>query len=62
MLFDEIPGFGEFVLVAKEAGAVEMDIGEVERHRPALGEFLGLVESRAGSCGFAAHEVIERGG
>ena len=62
MLFDEVAGFGELGLVAEEAGAVEVDVGEVERHRAALGDLLGLVEGRAGRRGIAADEVIQRGG
>jgi hypothetical protein len=46
--FDERAGFGELSLVAEEARAVQVDVGEVERHRAALGDLLGLVEGRAG--------------
>ena len=62
VLFDEVAGFGELGPVAEEAGAVEVDVGEVERHRAALGDLLGLVEGRAGRRGIAADEVIQRGG
>jgi hypothetical protein len=54
VLFDEVAGFGELGLVAEEAGAVEVDVGEVERHRAALGDLLGLVKSKAGRCGIGA--------
>ena len=62
MLFDEVAGFGKLGLVAEEAGAVEVDVGEVERHRGALGDLLGLVKGRAGGRGIAPDEVIEGGG
>ena len=54
--------FAEFIPVAKEAGAVQVDVGEVERHRAALGDLLGLVQRRAGRCGIAADELVQRGG
>ena len=62
MVLDEVAGSGEFGAVAEEAGAVEVDVGEVERHRAAVGDLLGLVEGRAGRRGIVADEVIERGG
>ena len=37
-------GLGEFVAVAEEAGAVEVDIREVERHGAAFGDLLGFGE------------------
>ena len=62
VFLDEFAGFGELGLVAEEAGAVKVDVGEVERHRAALGDLLGLVEGCAGRRGIAADEVIQRGG
>ncbi len=62
VLLDELAGFGELGPVAEEAGAVEVDVGEVERHGAALGDLLGLVEGRTGRRGVATDEVIERGG
>lgn len=40
---DEVAGPGKLALVAGEAGAVEVDVGEDQRHRAALGDLLGLV-------------------
>ncbi len=62
VLLDQVAGYGELGLVAEEAGAVEVDVGEVERHRAALGNLLGLVEGCSGRGGIAADEVIQRGG
>lgn len=44
MLFDERARPSELVAVAEETGAVQMDVGEVERHRSALGDELGFIE------------------
>jgi len=41
---------------------VEVDVGEVERHRAALGDLAGPVEGCAGRRGIAADEVIQCGG
>ena len=62
VVLDEVAGSGELGAVAEEAGAVEVDVGEVERHRAALGDLLGLVQGRAGRGGIVADDVIERGG
>ena len=48
MAFDEVVRPGEFAAIAEEASAVQMHVGEVERHRPALGNELSLVEETAG--------------
>ena len=42
VLFDERAGFREFGSVAEETGAVQVDVGEVKRHRAALGDLLGV--------------------
>ena len=39
---DQFSRLGEGGAVAEEPGAVEMDIGQIERHRPALGDPLRL--------------------
>ena len=44
MFLDEVAGLGEFVLVGEQAGAVEVDVGEVQRHRASLGDQLGFVQ------------------
>ena len=62
MFFDQLAGFGQFGFVAEEAGAVEVDVGNVERHRAALGDFLGLVEGDASRTGISADKVMQRGG
>lgn len=49
VVFDEGSGFGEFGLVVEEAGAVEVDLGEVERHGTAPGDLPDPVQSAAGS-------------
>jgi hypothetical protein len=61
VLFDETAGFRELGRVAEKAGAIAVDLGELERHRAALGDFLGLVEGSAGWPFIASDKVIERG-
>ncbi len=39
---DESAGFGQVRAVAEEAGAVEVDVGQVEGHWAALGDLLGF--------------------
>lgn len=41
---DKIAGLLKFPFVAKESGAVEVDVGHVKFHRTALGDLLGFVE------------------
>lgn len=53
MLLHQPPRLGKGGAVVEEAGAVEVDVGEVERHRTALGDLLGLVEVGAGTGGVA---------
>jgi hypothetical protein len=47
--------------VAEEAGAVEVDVGEVERHRPTLGDLTGFTEGCSDQPVIAADEVIHHG-
>ena len=42
VFLDEVAGLGEFVLVGEQAGAVEVDVGEVQWHRASLGRSVGL--------------------
>ena len=69
---DEAAGLGEVVLgglpgigfgVNEEAGAVEVDVGQVERHGAALGDFPGFVEValRAVGAGGPAGEAAQPG-
>ena len=51
---DELGGLREFVPIAEKVGGVQVDVGEVERHRAARGDLLGLVEDRASRRGIAA--------
>lgn len=44
MLLDEGAGLVEFGAVGKEASAVQVDVGQMQRHRPAEGDRLGLVK------------------
>lgn len=53
MLLDQPPRLGEGGAVVKEASAVEVDLGKVEGHRPALGDLLGFVEVGAGGVAVA---------
>ena len=59
---DEGGGFRELVAVAEEAVARQVDVGEEERHRATLGDLLGFGQVLLGDSGFAADEVVERGG
>ncbi len=59
---DEGGGFGEFCAVPKQAGAVEVDIAEVQRHRPSAGNALRLVQQAAGFLRLAEEMTDLRGG
>ena len=41
---------------------MEVDIGEVERHRPALGDLLGFVETASRGFEIAGDGVVVEGG
>lgn len=62
VLADEGGGAGEFGAVAEEAGAVQMHVGEEERHRAALGDALRLVQRLPRGCGIAVEVMVQRGG
>ena len=62
VFFDEAAGLGEFGLVVEQAGTVEVDVGEVERHRAALGDLLRFVEEAGGGVGIAGEVVVPGGG
>ena len=62
VLLDQVVGSGQLGPVAEEASAVEVDVGEVERHGATVGDLLGLVQGRAGRRIVAADGVIECGG
>lgn len=63
MFLDLGAGFLEFSLVSKQAGAVKMDICQVERHGAALGDLLRLVQ-KAPRCLRVPHDrvMMQRGG
>ena len=46
-MLDEGTGAFEFLFVADEADAVEVDVGQVESRGAALGHLLGFVEVRS---------------
>ena len=56
-LRDDLAGLAEGLRVAKEAGAVEVDVGQEEAHGAALGELAGFVQVGAGGVGVAFHEA-----
>jgi hypothetical protein len=53
MLVHQPPRLGERVAIVEEAGTVELDIGEEERHGSTLGDLLRLGEVGAGAVGVA---------
>src|SRR4051794_19539925 len=52
VLLDEGAGLPQFVLVAEHPGPVEVDVGQVQRHRAALRDLLGFIEVTAGVAVF----------
>lgn len=78
VLLDKTTGFGEFGVVvdvgelafafvlrqsAKESRAMQMHVGEVERHRAALGDLLRFLQQPFGFLQVLAQgAVVERGG
>ena len=62
VFLDELARLGEFGFVVEQSGAVQVDVGEVERHRPALGDLLGFVEVEGGGGGIAVTVVVQGGG
>lgn len=71
---DEFGGLGEFgfrinlhtsrftLQTSREAGSGQVDVGEEERHRAALGDLLGFGQVLLGEIVLAENEVVERGG
>ena len=54
-LLDEGAGAFEFLFVAEEAGAVKVDVGQVQPHRDALGNLPGFAEVRPRQVRLALH-------
>jgi hypothetical protein len=59
-LLDEGAGAFEFSFVAEEAGAVEVDVGQVQPHGAALGNLPGFVEIRPRQVRLALHHSQSR--
>ena len=60
---DEGAGLGQRGTVAEEAGAVQVDVGQVQRHRAPLGDLLRLGQQPAGLLRIGAQRpVVQRGG